>query len=200
MLGLSRMNNVFLSSTWNTDPRGGLAHTFAYDRYTASQTVAQHLKERNSPAVELSMCESFCTIDFWTHPNKTFTESVLVFFRNAVCAVNLSGPVFHQLSSCWLVRQGPEASRGQTASQRGIFPMRTASLVAYGCVYLHVRSFFCLRACVCVCVSKNITSFQKTVFIHTVRMHARKCCCVLVCVVLSRQYEWPRCLPYRVCN
>lgn len=152
MLGLSRMNNVFLSSTWNTDPRGGLAHTFAYDRYTASQTVAQHLKERNSPAVELSMCESFCTIDFWTHPNKTFTESVLVFFRNAVCAVNLSGPVFHQLSSCWLVRQGPEASRGQTASQRGIFPMRTASLVAYGCVYLHVRSFFCLRACVCVCV------------------------------------------------
>lgn len=155
MLGFSHMNHVSLSSTWNTDPRGGLTHAFAYDRYTASQTRSlstwkRETLQRSFPA-GTSVCESFCTIDFWTHPNKTFTESVLLFFRNAVCAVNLSGPVFHQLSSCWLVRQGPEASRGQTASQRGIFPMRTASLVAYGCVYLHALSLF-LSSCLCALV------------------------------------------------
>lgn len=62
---------MFLSSTWNTDPWGGLMHecVFAWHVYCFTESVFLHLKKRSltqcsfpaAQPTETSVCESFCT-------------------------------------------------------------------------------------------------------------------------------------------
>lgn len=171
---------------------------FAWHLYCFTESVSQHLKERSTAQcsfsaaqlTEMSVCESFCTIDSWTLPNKTFKEShFTVPFRNVACVVNLSGLVFCQLSSSWLVwgQQEPDKEPTEHIS--------------------HADSLYC-GVCLCVCTRCPCFFFRPlcerlriSVFQKTIMSASLKRLCVSVCIVFnSRQFGWPCCLPNSLCN
>lgn len=165
---------MFLSSTWNTDPWGGLMHecVFAWHVYCFTESVFLHLKKRSltqcsfpaAQPTETSVCESFCTIDSWTHPNKTFKEShFTVPFQNVACVVNLFGLVFFQLSSSWLVWGQQEPDREPTEHIS-----HADSLYCGMCLCLYALSLFLI-----FWVPKNICFVPEN---HHVCMHVQRLC------------------------
>lgn len=161
---------------------------FAWQIYCIGESVSQHLKERNAHFHPQSSPRRVCVnlfalLTFEPIQTRHLKKTVLLFFRIAVCAVNLSGLVFHQLSSSWLLRPGDCCQQGRDCEPAGhISHADSLSCGVRLCV--SGRIFACCFMPVCVWLRISLSSRKPSSRIHKfscIRVTVCACLCVLCC-------------------